>query len=55
VAWANNSDRAGVLPYASVIVTPGEIGWTTPEFHGWVTREDDQGVLVCEPAKVFEQ
>jgi proteasome lid subunit RPN8/RPN11 len=54
VAWANNSDRAGILPYASIIATPGEIGWTTPELHGWVTREDEDGFLVCEPAKVLD-
>jgi len=53
-AWARHSDAAGVLPYAGLIVTPGEIGWMTPEFHGWVTREDDHGVLVCEPAPIEE-
>jgi proteasome lid subunit RPN8/RPN11 len=50
IAWATNGDRADVLPYASVILTPGELGWAVPEFFGWVTREDDQGFLVCEPA-----
>jgi len=52
--WAQHSDDAGVLPYAGVIVTPGEVGWMTPEFHGWVTREEDQGFLVCEPGKIGE-
>jgi proteasome lid subunit RPN8/RPN11 len=50
--WANNSDRAGVLPWSSVILTPGELGWAVPDFHGYVTREDDEGLLVCEPAVV---
>jgi hypothetical protein len=38
------------LPYFGVVVTPGEVGWMTPEFYGWVTREDDRGCLVAEPA-----
>jgi proteasome lid subunit RPN8/RPN11 len=53
--WGRHSDDAGVLPYASVIVTPGEVGWMTPEFHGWVTREDDRGLLVCEPSRIDER
>jgi hypothetical protein len=39
--WARHSDEAGGVPYSSLIVTPGEVGWMSPEFHGWVTREDD--------------
>jgi hypothetical protein len=50
--WARHSDAADVLPYVGVVVTPGELGWTTPRFYGWVTREDDQGLLVCEPGKI---
>jgi hypothetical protein len=46
----NNDSR--VLPHIRVIVTPGEVGWMTPEFHGWVTREDDRGLLVCEPSRI---
>jgi proteasome lid subunit RPN8/RPN11 len=42
----------GFLPYAAVIVTPGELGWTTPKFHGYVTLEDDDGRLVAQPAIV---
>lgn len=53
--WARHSDESGVLPYAGVIVTPGEVGWMTPEFHGWVTREDDRGLLVCEPGTIDER
>jgi proteasome lid subunit RPN8/RPN11 len=33
-AWARHGEDAGVLPYAGVIVTPGEVGWMSPEFHG---------------------
>jgi hypothetical protein len=43
------------LPYPSVIVTPGEVGWVTPEFHGSVTREDDRGLLICEPGKIHDR
>jgi proteasome lid subunit RPN8/RPN11 len=52
--WAQHSDDAGVLPYAGVIVTPGEdLGWTCPRLDGWVTRENEHGFLICEPAKVL--
>jgi hypothetical protein len=35
-------------------VTPGEdLGWTCPRLDGWVTRENEQGILICEPAKVI--
>lgn len=54
-AWARHSEEAGVLPYAGVIVTPGEVGWMSPEFHGWITREDDRGLLVCEPGRIDER
>jgi hypothetical protein len=30
--------------------TTANQNWTTPDFHGWITREDDDGLLVCEPA-----
>jgi proteasome lid subunit RPN8/RPN11 len=53
--WARHSDEAGVLPYSGVIVTPGEVGWMSPEFHGWITREDDRGLLVCEPGRIDER
>jgi hypothetical protein len=53
--WARHSEEAGVLPYASLIVTPApDLGWTCPRFNGWITREDEDGVLVCEPAKVSD-
>jgi proteasome lid subunit RPN8/RPN11 len=52
--WGRHSENSGVLPYAGVIVTPVEVGWMTPEFHGWVIREDDDGLLVCEPGKIGE-
>jgi hypothetical protein len=53
--WARHSDDSAVLPYTGVIVTPGGVGWMSPEFHGWVTREDDRGLLACEPAKIDER
>jgi hypothetical protein len=53
--WARHSEDAGVLPYAGVIVTPGEVGWMSPEFHGWITREDNRGLLVCEPGRIDER
>jgi hypothetical protein len=32
---------------------PGEdLGWMAPEFVGWVTREDENGVLVCEATQI---
>jgi hypothetical protein len=46
--WANQSGA----PYVGVIVTPGELGWTTPNFHAWVTHRPSRGLLVCEPARV---
>jgi hypothetical protein len=27
----------------------------SPEFHGWITREDDRGLLVCEPGRIDER
>jgi proteasome lid subunit RPN8/RPN11 len=53
--WGLHSEDAGVVPYAGVIVTPGEVGWMTPEFYGWVTREDDRGLLVCGPGRIDER
>ncbi len=51
--WARASEEADVFPYAGVIAMPGEdVGWMAPQFVGWVIREDDNGVLVCEPAVV---
>jgi hypothetical protein len=52
---ARHSEAAGVLPYASLIVTPGQdLGWTCPRLDGWVTRENDRGFLVCEPGRIGE-
>jgi hypothetical protein len=32
---------------------PGEdVGWMAPQSVGWVIREDQNGLLVCEPSKV---
>jgi proteasome lid subunit RPN8/RPN11 len=54
--WGRASEEAGVLPYAGVIAMPGEgVGWMAPQFVGWVIREDDNGVLVCEPGKIDER
>jgi proteasome lid subunit RPN8/RPN11 len=53
--WGRHADETGVLPYTGVIVTPGEVGWMSPEFHGWITREDDRGLLVCEPGRIDER
>lgn len=53
--WGRHSDDADVSPYAGVIVTPGEVGWMTPELHAWITREDDHGLLVCEPGRIEER
>ena len=54
--WARASEDAGVFPYAGVIAMPGEdVGWMAPQFVGWVIREDENGVLVCEPAAVEER
>jgi proteasome lid subunit RPN8/RPN11 len=51
--WGRASEEAGVLPYAGVIVMPGEdVGWMAPEYVGWVIREDENGLLVCEPGKI---
>jgi hypothetical protein len=55
VVWAQHADDSGRLPYAAVIVIPGEAGWMAPEYAGWVIREDGNGVLVCEPAKIDER
>ena len=49
--WARHSDDSAVLRYTGVIVTPGEVGWMTPEFYGWVAREGAGGLLVCEPPR----
>jgi len=27
----------------------------TPEFYGWVTREDGRGLLVCQPGWIDER
>jgi hypothetical protein len=35
---------------------PGEdVGWMAPQLVGWVIREDENGVPVCEPAVVQER
>jgi proteasome lid subunit RPN8/RPN11 len=54
--WARASEEADVFPYAGVIPMPGEdVSWMAPKFVGWVISEDDNGVLVCEPAVVEER
>lgn len=50
--WARNSSDAGVLPYASVIVTPEEVGWMTPTFSGYVIQAEEDEYLVCRPARI---
>jgi hypothetical protein len=42
------------LLYVGVVVTPGEVGWMTPEFYGWVTCEYERRLRVCEPARIDE-
>jgi hypothetical protein len=44
--------EASGAPYVGVIVTPGELGWTTPAFHGWVMHRICDRHLVCEPARI---
>ncbi|MGE5435169.1 MAG: hypothetical protein ACM3S3_10340 [Candidatus Doudnabacteria bacterium] len=54
--WARASEEADVFPYAGVIAMPGEdVGWMAPQLVGWVIRENDNGVLVCEPGKINER
>jgi hypothetical protein len=54
-AWPQHADAVGRLPYIGVIATAGEdVGWMTPEYVGWVIREDEHGVLVCEPGRIEE-
>lgn len=54
-AWQKNHRAADASQWVSLIVTPGpEMGWMAPRFHGYVTREDESGVLVCDPATVRE-
>jgi hypothetical protein len=55
-SWMHSQESAGVSRYVGLIVTPGrEMGWMSPDFHGWVTRQDERGALVCEGAKVSEE
>lgn len=54
-AWQTHRRGAGVSHYVSLIATPhSEMGWMAPELHGYVTREDEDGVLVCDAAAVWE-
>jgi hypothetical protein len=60
--WARGLERLNAERYIGLIVTPGEIGWTTPRFRAWVVSSgeaawfissgDDRGRFVCEPATV---
>jgi hypothetical protein len=53
--WETHRRAAGVSHYASLIVTPGkDMGWMAPVFNGYVTHEDEHGVLVCDGAAVWE-
>jgi proteasome lid subunit RPN8/RPN11 len=51
-AWAKHSRLTASTLYASLIVTPGaDMGWSAPDFHGFITYALD-GRLVCEQSKV---
>jgi hypothetical protein len=56
-AWRNRRETyAAGRPYVSVIFTPGpQMGWAAPAYYGYVTHENDDGVVVCEQATVVEE
>ena len=55
-AWTKHRQTAGVSYYASLIVVPhADMGWMSPDLVGFVTRENDYGVVVCEQAEIRER
>jgi JAB domain-containing protein similar to deubiquitination enzymes len=54
--WAWGVRQSGGFPWASLIVIRGEpgLGWSDPQFRGWITTPDGRGGFICEPAAVAQ-
>jgi hypothetical protein len=48
--WAGHTTRS-MSHYVGIVATKGELGFTTPELHGWVAFWDGD-TAVCEPARL---
>jgi len=55
-AWGSRLETvASWSPWVGLVFTPnGSMGWTTPLFHGFLTRKTEHDVVVCEQATVVE-
>jgi hypothetical protein len=41
--------------WVGLIFTPGAMGWSSPVYHGFLTRRNEDGVVICEQATVLER
>ena len=55
-AWRNHRETlASCSRHLGLIFTPGaSMGWTCPNYYGYLTHENEDGVVVCEQAAVAE-
>jgi hypothetical protein len=54
-AWGGRLETlASSTRWVGLIFTPGVMGWTSPLYHGFLTHENEHGVVVCEQATVVE-
>jgi hypothetical protein len=54
--WLSELDRINqsrrATRYLGIIATAGKRGWTSPQFYGWIVRQDKRNRPICEPATV---
>jgi hypothetical protein len=54
-AWKHRLETVTSLSsWVGLIFTPGELGWTNPIYHGYLTHQNENGVVVCKQATVTE-
>jgi hypothetical protein len=54
-AWKHRLETVTSLSrWVGLIFTTGELGWTNPVYHGFLTHQNEHGVVVCEQATVTE-
>lgn len=54
-AWKHRLETVTSLSsWVGLIFTPGELGWTNPIYHGYLTHQNENGVVVCNQATVTE-
>lgn len=53
-AWASGCALRQGNPFVGIIAVRGELGFTTPKLHGWITHRKP-GRYVCEQLRLLEE